>query len=211
MESWPTQKGRPRDHSGHWSLKLNVRVWGLHIIKIIWTLSISYSPLSSDLQGKSIHKSLKMPYFCHQDPDWCFPPPPSPPWTAPVWGWSEIRTPRPAWTTDLEKNSANSPPPSSLCLQQWLCYHFHVLFQRKSQISFWNKSWDSSIYPLSPEWRGVGCSQWFFRTTMPALLPFLFLSTASAFLLWDRGRLGWGGKIPIHEPAEPGTAWMGRE
>lgn len=46
---------------------------------------------------------------------------------------------------------------------------------------------------------------------MPALLPFLFLSTASAFLLWAGGRLGWGGRIPIHELAEPGTAYMVRE
>lgn len=41
---------------------------------------------------------------------------------------------------------------------------------------------------------------------MPALLPFLFLSAASAFLSWDGGQAWVGGRIPVHEPAEPGTA-----
>lgn len=43
----------------------------------------------------------------------------------------------------------------------------------------------------------VSCSQWVFRTTMPALLPFLFLSTASVFLSWDEG-LAWVRKEDSH-------------
>lgn len=119
--SWPTQKGRPRDQSGHWSVKCTSlrSSYYKHDMNNEHFLHSSFLRFSGQIHQQKPKSALLL-----SPGSWLVPPSSSTSMNCPsvslVWHSHPKDHPeQPTWRKIVPL------PPSyfSLCLQQWLCYH----------------------------------------------------------------------------------------
>lgn len=166
---------------------------GVFILCLHWAFLTLIFPLNC----RSISKSWKVPCFWHQDPAWCFPAPP-------LHGLHQCEaglrfTPqRPPWTTNLEKNSATSPPPSPpFAYSSDFVSIFKSFSKEKVKEVFWNKSWDSSVYPLSPNGAGWAAASGFSGQQCQLCCHSCFFQQPQPSCCGMRAGLGEEGRFPF--------------